>query len=257
MAAAQYSHEQIEDYGRNRHEWMERADALLTTILTHPFQVDRASEFARTGFGRRLGYLEHAMKRMHTVYPPNCHDPSRDQVRDAELILQAFVMNVFGAIDNLGWVWALERRVTGAKGQPLFPAEICFVGPRSGRLLGSLTPPVIAVLEDAAEWFVQLGAYRHGVAHQVPIYIPRLYSTDDARADEELGRAINQAISARDIQTMLPLMSKRHALGSYGAYMALNGEKRPMLLHPQMICDLATVVLLGETIMAELAAMDS
>jgi hypothetical protein len=252
MAVAQYSPEQIEDYERNRHEWMDRAEALLTTILTHTFQVERASEFARTGFGRRLGYLEHAMKRMDAVYPPNSPDASREQVRDAELILQAFVMNVFGAIDNLAWIWAFERGVTGPGGRALLPAEICFVGPRSGRLVESLSGPVVAALENANEWFDQIGAYRHGVAHQIPIYIPRLYSTDDIKISEELTAAINETIAAGDIQRMLPLLDRRHSLGNYGAYMALNGERRPMLLHPQMVCDLATVVELGEIIMSEL-----
>ncbi|HEY0414469.1 MAG TPA: hypothetical protein VGD66_15145 [Allosphingosinicella sp.] len=232
---------------------MERADGLLTTILTYAFQVERAGEFARTGFGRRLGCLEHAMKKMDTVYPPNSPDASRDQVRDAELILQAFVMNVFGAIDNLAWIWALERRVTGAKAQALYPAEICFVGPRSGWMVASLLPPVVAAIDNAKEWFNQIGAYRHGVAHQIPIYIPRLFSADDAKTSEELGAAINEAIAAGDTKRMLPLLNRRHSLGNYGAYMALNGEQRPMLLHPQMVCDLATVVELGEIIMSELS----
>jgi hypothetical protein len=116
MAAGQYAAEQIEEYEQNKNLWMERADGLLTTILSYDFKVERAGEFARTGFGRRLGYLEHAMRRMGEVYPPNCSGASREQVRDAELILQAFVMNVFGAIDNLAWIWALERGVIGARG---------------------------------------------------------------------------------------------------------------------------------------------
>lgn len=257
MAAPQYSTEQIDDYERNRREWVERADTLVTTILTHTFQVERAGEFARTGFARRLGYLEHAMRRMDDVYPPNYPDASREQVRDAELLLQAFVMNVFGAIDNLAWMWALERRVTGAKGLALFPAEICFVGPRSGNLVASLSQPVLSALESAKEWFEQIGAYRHGVAHQIPIYIPRLYSADDMKESDELGIAINEAIAARDTKRMLPLLDRRHSLGSYGAYMALSGERRPMLLHPQMVCDLATVVDFGEIIIGEMLKFES
>lgn len=252
VAAAQYSFEQVEDYERNRHVWMERTDALLTTVLTYFFKVERAAEFARTGFSRRLGYLEHAMRRMNEVYPPNCSGASREQVRDAELILQVFVMNVFGALDNLAWIWALERDVTGARGQPLRPTEICFVGPRCRWLVGSLSSPILAALDNAKEWFDQIGAYRHGVAHQVPIYIPRLYSAEDVATSEEIGAAIDEAIADGDTKGLLPLLDKRHSLGDYGAYMALNGERRPMLMHPQMVCDLATVVELGEIIISEL-----
>ena len=252
MAAEQYSAEQIEDYESGRHEWMERAEMLLTTVLTYRFQIERAGEFARTGFGRRLGYLEQSMNRMDDIYPPNCARASRDQVRDAELILQAFVMNVFGAIDNLAWIWALERGVTGAREQPLKPSEISFVGPRSRWLVSSLSAPILSALDNAKEWFDQIGAYRHGVAHQIPIYIPRLYSADDAAASEQLAAEINDAAAAKDMDRLLPLLDKRHSLGDYGAYIALNGERQPMLLHPQMVCDLATVVELGEIIMREL-----
>jgi hypothetical protein len=252
VAAGQYAAEQIEEYERNKHLWMERADDLLTTILTYGFKAERAGEFARIGFCRRLGYLEHAMRRMDEVYPPNCSGASREQVRDAELILQAFVMNVFGAIDNLAWVWTLERSVTGPKGQPLWPAEICFVGPRSRSLVASLPSPVLTVLDNSKEWFDQIGAYRHGVAHQIPIYIPRLYSAEDVASAEEIGVAINEAIAAGEREKLGPLLDERHSLGDYGGYMALNGERRPMLMHPQMVCDLATVVELGELIMSEL-----
>jgi len=252
VATEQYTDEQIGDYERNRDDWLNRADKLLTTILTYRFRIERAGEFAHTGFARRIGYLEHAMRRMDEAYPPNCAGASRDQVKDAELILQAFVMNVFGSIDNLAWIWALERGVTGARGQPLRPTEIGFVGSRAGWLAASLPPPILSALDNAKEWFNQIGAYRHGVAHQVPIYIPRLYSTEDAAVLEELTAAIDQATAARDMDRLLPLLDKRHSLGDYGAYMALNGEQRPMLLHPQMVCDLATVVELGEIVMREL-----
>lgn len=252
MAAGQYAVEQIEQYERDKREWIDRADDLLTTILTYGFRIERAGEFARTGFGRRLGYLEHAMRRMDEVYPPNCSGASREQIRDAELILQAFVMNVFGAIDNLAWIWALERGVTGPKGQPLPLAEICFVGPRSRRLTASLTPSILMALENAKEWFDQIGAYRHGVAHQVPIYIPRLYSREDVAQSQEIDAAINEVIATGQRKELGPLLDKRHSLGDYGAYMALNGDRRPMMMHPQMVCDLATVVELGEIIMSEL-----
>jgi hypothetical protein len=252
LASGQYTAEQIEEYERNKHEWLDRAGGLLTTALTYGFKVERAGEFARTGFCRRLGYLEHAIRRMDEVYPPNCTRASREQVKDAELILQAFVMNVFGAIDNLAWVWALERDLTGPKGQPLWPAEICFTGPRSRWMVATLTPPILTALDNAKEWFDQIGAYRHGVAHQVPIYIPRLYSAADIASSEEIDVAINEAIAAGQKKELGPLLDKRHRLGDYGAYMALNGEHRAMLLHPQMVCDLATVVELGELIMSEL-----
>jgi hypothetical protein len=171
---AQYSHEQLIEYEESRKLWLGRGRALLDVVLTHKFANPRAEEYARTGFGRRLGYLEHAMERLAEVYPPNTVGASRDAIRDAELLLQAFVMNIFGAIDNLAWVWAIERDAHGSSGRALRPAEFVFVGARSNHLSASLTPRLREVVGDAKEWFNEIGIYRHGVAHQIPIYIPRL-----------------------------------------------------------------------------------
>jgi hypothetical protein len=252
--AAQYSEEQITEYEESRQRWLDRGDALLTTILTQTFANPQAGEYARTGFARRLGYLDHAMLRLDEVYPPNIVNAPRDRVRDAELILQAFVMNVFGAIDNLAWVWALERNVTGPGGRALYGSEMVFVGPRCDHLIASLTPPILDEIANAAEWFDVIGAYRHGVAHQIPIYIPRLFSEDESAEFGRLEFAIRDAFAADDLDAALELMDRKHGLGDYGAMMALNGERRPMLLHPQLVCDLATVVNLGETIFGELSA---
>ena len=247
-----YTDEQIEDYEEGRREWLRRGDELTDNALSYSCKNRRAEQFLREGFVRRLSYLEHAMFRLADIYPPNLVKASRDTVRDAELLVQSFVMNVFGAIDNLAWVWVLERGVTRPDGQELSRTEVVFYGPRARTLLASLTPALGAVINDSGEWFKALRTYRDGVAHQIPIYIPRLLNNDEAEKSARLGVAIDEAITARNLRLMSELLDERNHLGHYGAFMALNGEQLPMMLHPQMVCDLATVVNLGETLFSEL-----
>jgi hypothetical protein len=71
-------------------------------------------------------------------------------------------------------------------------------------------------------------------------------------ATERLGIAIEAAIARWDAKSLGDLLDQRNQLGDYGAMMALDGKQRPMMLHPQTICDLATVINLGETIFEEL-----
>lgn len=191
---------------------------------------------------------------MSEVYPPNLAHACRDIVRDAELLIQAFIMNVFGALDNLALIWALERKILRRDGNALSRTETVFVGSRRKVIYDSLTPNIKAIIDDASEWFAQIGAYRHGVAHQIPVYIPRLFSNADLADAERLGAAIEAELANGERATAFQLMDERHQLGDYGGWMALGGKDRPMMLHPQMVCDLATVVNLAEVIFVELDA---
>ncbi len=247
-----YTDEQIRDYEEGRREWMRRGDDLTDTALSYPFQNLRAEQFSREGFVRRLNYLDHAMYRLADIYPPNLIKASRGTVRDAELLVQSFVMNVFGAIDNLAWVWVLERGIKRPDGKELRRTEVVFDGPQACTLVESLTPALHTVICEGGEWFKALRTYRDGVAHQIPIYIPRLLNEDEAQKATNLSIAINEAVAARSHKLVHDLLDERSSLGDYGAFMALNGEQSPMMLHPQMVCDLATVVNLGETLFAEL-----
>ena len=249
---ARYSEEQLADYESQRDGWLKRADSLRDLILAYPLRHDQAGEYARSGFARRICHLEHAMARMAEVYPPNLKHASRDRVRDAELIIQAFVMNVFGALDNLAWAWAIKRNLKGPKEKALYRNELCFVGPRSKTLVASLTPDLREAIAGAGEWFKHVGEYRHGIVHQIPIYTPRLLSNKDVEELDELNAELNLAVTSGDAVGIRRNLDRRHRLGAYGAVMALNGQHSTMLLHPQMVCDLSTVVSLGETIMSEL-----
>ena len=38
---------------------------------------------------------------------------------DLAIILQSFIFNVFGSIDNLAWIWVKEKQTRDKKGRPL------------------------------------------------------------------------------------------------------------------------------------------
>lgn len=252
-----YTDDQLEEYESDRFKWLRRSDELADTVLSHSFSSPRAEQFSREGFVRRLKNLDHAMNRLADVYPPNTLKAPRDTIRDAELLLQSFVMNIFGAIDNLAWVWALECEITRPNGKALSRLEVAFYGQQAKTLFKSLTPALVEVINEGNDWFKALRSYRDGVAHQIPIYIPRLYDNDEAEKAEQINVAINDAIATRNHTLMGELMDQRFHLGDYGAVMALCGKQQTILLHPQMICDLATVVNLGEIMFLELQRLNA
>jgi len=69
------------------------------------YKSERAREYAVHGFCRRLGTLMRAVDRVYEVLPPEREDiPERDEVTDATIAIQSFVLNEFGCLDNLAWV---------------------------------------------------------------------------------------------------------------------------------------------------------
>jgi hypothetical protein len=247
-----YTDKQIVDYEKGRQDWINRAEELRYTVLCYSFNDPRAQKFSREGFFRRLITLDHAMRRLAEIYPPNTRNASRDTVRDVEILLQSFVMNVFGAIDNLAWIWAFERGVRHPCGKELRRTQVVFDGGGAGRLYDSLTPALKQMIIEAKDWLNALRDYRNGVAHQIPIYIPRLLNEDEVKKAACLNVAINDAIVARNYGLVNELFVKHNNLGDYGAVMALSAEHREHIFHAQMVCDLATVVELGETLFSEL-----
>lgn len=247
-----YSPDQIEEMERELDLWLGRVKHLSDTGVCFKFNDKQARKFATQGFVRRLRYLEHAVRKIFYLYPPNSRGADRDAVQETELFLQAFVMNVFGAIDNLAWVWTLERGITKPDGQLLNRTEVVFDGQKAKTLRANLTPVVLKEIEEASDWFSALRDYRDGIAHQIPIYIPRLVSPKVADRWREIDRDIEQAIVENDIDLFEELMSEQYRTGDYGSLMALCDKHAPLMLHPQIICDLATVTNLGEKIFSEL-----
>src|SRR5205809_363802 len=64
------------------------------------YRSERGREYAIHGFCRRLGILMRAVDRVYEVLPPEQEDiPEREDVVDATIAIQSFVLNEFGCFD--------------------------------------------------------------------------------------------------------------------------------------------------------------
>ena len=54
--------------------------------------------------------MHHCIERVFAMLPREQGERPADPVLlDATVYIQSFVMNVFGALDNLAWIWVSER----------------------------------------------------------------------------------------------------------------------------------------------------
>jgi hypothetical protein len=97
--------------------------------------------------------------------------PTADETEDAAIQVQAFIVNVYGCLDNLAWVWVKERNVTQPNGADLPPG---WMGLRKSNttVRKSLGEGLRQCLESLSGWFEYLEGYRDALAHQIPLYMP-------------------------------------------------------------------------------------
>jgi len=144
---------------------------LSQTFLLDSWTDKLASEHAAHGFCRRVTTLGRCIHNVFELIPPEKEGlPERDVVTDTEINLQAFLFNVFGALDNLAWIVRQEKGLMKPNGKSL-GFDDTGLGPK--KLIRSLVSGKLATyLASFDPWFEYLEQFRHALAHQIPIYVP-------------------------------------------------------------------------------------
>ena len=177
--------------------------------------------------------------------------PDRVSIFDATMFLQAFVINVYGAIDNLAWIWTYEKPVLNTQGNALPNAWVGFKRKHT-HLRQSVSDETRAVLEGADAWFDFLEVFRDALAHRIPLYIPPFTMTEEAIRE---CNAFHAEVMAEgwSLENHNRVMARTREMGRFEPLMAHSVLARDrVLFHPQMINDLSTVITLAELVLSEL-----
>jgi len=76
------------------------------------YRTGRGHEYATQGLCRRLDTLVRAINIVLDLLPPEREDiPDQDEVVAVTIVIQSFMFNAFGCLDNLAWIWVYERGV--------------------------------------------------------------------------------------------------------------------------------------------------
>lgn len=130
-----------------------KLDDLLVKFFTLKLTNTRAMEYARQGVPRRLKVLARCITNVFAGIPPERNElPSRDELSDATINIQSFVFNVFGAVDNLAWVWMHQIGQKRQDGTPIPNGHIGF-GPKNTSVRGTLSQEFQDYLSTLDKWF--------------------------------------------------------------------------------------------------------
>ncbi|MDQ1155487.1 hypothetical protein [Brevundimonas sp. SORGH_AS_0993] len=250
-----YTAEQTRHMSEQLEDWMERESRLTTDLFALALPRAEPREMMQHGVSRRLFDLAHGARRVFEILPPEEEDPGPQAIADATAFLQAFVINTFGAMDNLAWLWSLQAHITAANGRPL-PRSRIGLTPGHGDLRASLSDRTQACLTRADPWFDYLEEYRHALAHRILLYIPpRTLDDEDTAEFWRLGAQVGH--EDLDWARWGEVLAAQRRLGVFQPVMmhACGEAARPVWFHGQMICDFATVIDVGEHILADLQAL--
>ncbi len=247
-----YTKEGIEELERECSLVASQYHGLLFAYAGRTFSDARAREYATQGFARRVGTLARCIYRVFEIVPPDRTDsPTRDELVDTAIYLQAFMFNLFGALDNLAWVWVSEKGIKKENGSRI-PNSGVGLGEKNVDVRRSVSPEFQECLREFNDWFAHLENYRHALAHRIPLYVPP--SAVPKRNWTAARELEERKAQTKDLAEYERLSAEQDALGVFRPVIMHSYEEGadPVNFHPQLLCDFKTVVLLGNKMLEEL-----
>jgi hypothetical protein len=244
--------DQIEKILETVHQLERKHDQLVLTFNHYQYRTEQGGEYARHGYMRRLGTLRRCIDNVFALVPPETDlIPDRAVLNDAQINVQAFVANVYGAIDNLAWVWVFERGLESQIHRNRVGLRVKHTEVRK-----TLSDGFLKYLQTLDRWMEYLIEYRDALAHRIPLYIPPGgVRPKDVDAYNDLSRQIVDALYVRydgfeysrlsaeqeKLLTFQPLIT--HSVKETTAHFAF---------HAQMPTDFLTIEELGYKMLDEL-----
>jgi hypothetical protein len=217
---------------------------VFLTKISPKLKNQRAKEYLEHGVCRRIRVLERSIERIYEIFPPSRKDKlTRDELADVQIYLHAFVINLFGILDNLAWVYVLEHNleaeIGGRKGVGLYAKGTQSILP--------LNLKAYINLDSTKEWHEKyVKNYRDALAHRIPLYVPPLIVTDaEAAKWKELDGHTWECIRNHEFEALEDLEREKESLGvvcDMFSHSLSESESKTVYIHPQILVDGATVL---------------
>jgi hypothetical protein len=248
-----YSDDDLADLHKGYVAVTASANSLSMRLLTYQFLQPKAREFATQGFIRRLNTLRFCIENVFEAIPPALNTPPEPRkAYDCVINLQAFVVNVFGALDNLAWILVHEKALSN-DGKPMDKRAIG-LSAKNKMLRRQLSGGFNAYLTEKSGWFDELGNFRDAVAHRIPLYVPPFVISPEKMAEYEEIQRLKEA-AMMDEEEYDRLDAREKSISHFASLMAhslTEQGNRFIQFHPQMLGDFNLVVEVAGKVLDEL-----
>lgn len=248
----QFSEEQI----KQLYEGYDKAHfAYLDRINKYP-KIDcndEAKEYLLHGYFRRLITLKKCIKNIYEIYPPARKELLTEDERDNIIInLQAFLINLYGCIDNLCWVLVKEKNIE------ISPARVNFYDKKIQKILSDDFKNYLKD-EKFKNWYdYYCKEFRHSLAHRIPLHVPEAVNQLKQERYNEIPNEKLKAIIDRDYEKAEELEQEQKSLMlNYPMFVhSLSEGSEHVIFHSQIIADFNTIIELADNFFEYFQAMD-
>ena len=223
---------------------------LISKWALRDLKSNAAAEYAHHGFLRRVKTLRQCIDNtFRLISPASRKVPSEARRLNASINIQAFYANLFGAIDNLAWVWVHERSLKMARTRVGLKVE-------HKELRETFSIAFQDYLASRDDWMKYVIEYRDALAHRIPLYIPPgTVGSKDQSAYEEFERRKIQALYKREDPALYESISlKQSKLLVFKPIIthSLAEAQGWYPFHKQMVIDFLTIEEMADKMLEEL-----
>jgi len=214
----------MDEYLRNR-----RRLALIEPATLTPGRIrnPRALQHLKEGFNRRVLMLEASLRFLIRKAAEIGGKPvSPYTATDLALHLNAFYLNLCGALDNLAWALQYENNLvpnveeTGQGRQ-----QINLFGNAFLKALEKVAPNITSAIRQHSAWNTDLRDLRDPAVHRIPIYaVPGVVNEKQADEFKKLQEEATRLFESGDHDGGMELIFRSQAVGTYQPLMALSHE---------------------------------
>lgn len=171
-----------------------------------------------------------------------------DLLTEVQICLHAFVVNLSGVFDTWAWAFVMRHGLTPAIGDH---RNVGMFKEATQRFLPSALRSYLTSAEISSWQDKYLKGYRDALAHRVPLYIPpAAWTQEDAERYQRLEQEKIACINSRQWDRLDGVWAEQDAVGrAYPVFLhefSADERAKPVYLHPQLLCDSATVVDFGQ-----------
>lgn len=215
-------------------------------VFRQTLKCERAKEFMTHGVGRRLWIIHRCVINIFRLFPPEQEKPLSDNDRvDVEINHHAFLINVYGILENLALSVAYELKLVGKRKDGKIPRNQINLFNEDFRLLLPITLKAYLMRAQIGQWYREYAKnYRDALAHRIPPYVPpSTLDDEEQKVYSVLEQKIVDANGAGDFTEANKLQEQQAQVGKANPLFvhSFSENAKPMYLHAQVLADFATI----------------
>ena len=203
---------------------------------------EKAKEFLLHGVARRLDVIERCVENIYSIFPLRRETLlSREELKDVDINLHAFFVNIFGLLDNMAWVSVYERnRRKGINRKDVGLYKITTQEILSDAFKTYLNSDRMKKWHDE-----YLKNYRDALSHRIPLYVPpKSLTSSQQKQVTDIEEKRSRAIQDRAFSLIDDLQKEEDGIGApspFFVHSLTETDNKVVSLHAQVITDFGTV----------------